>query len=274
MWPILFSIGSFKFMTSSLMLFLGFLITGFVFWRRGKEEHYSETQLFDGFLLSFLVGFLGARASFIFLHWDRFGFNIGQWLNFTGNPGAQGLVFIIVATLFLGSFSKRKKWDTFEILDFWSLSITIWLVINSLSELLSGSATGRLTNGPIGIVFPGSIEKTHPVQIYSLLFFSALYIYLAWAEGKYRTFEWYRLGKKAAQTGFMISSFFIFFSLFSALMLFFRLPEFVFAGKSFDLWIYALIFFFGVRMLLARSDKPLLPVSLREKFFKKKKQEE
>jgi len=72
----------------------------------------------------------------------------------------------------------------------------------------------------------------------------------------------------------MISSFFIFFSLFSALMLFFRLPEFVFAGKSFDLWIYALIFFFGVRMLLARSDKPLLPVSLREKFFKKKKQEE
>jgi prolipoprotein diacylglyceryltransferase len=274
MWPILFSIGSFKVTTSSLMLILGFIVTGFVFWRRGKEEHYSEIQLFDGFLLSFLVGFLGARASFILLHWDRFGLNVGQWLNFTGNPGAQGIVFIIIATFFLASFSKKKKWDTFEILDFWSLSMTIWLVMNSLSEFLAGSATGRLTSGPIGIVFPGSIEKTHPVQIYSLIFFLSLYLYLAWAEGKYRTFEWYRLGKKAAQTGFMISNFFIFFSLFSAIMLFFRLPEFVVAGRSFDLWIYILIFFFGVRMLLARSDKPLLPVSMREKLFKKKKQEE
>jgi prolipoprotein diacylglyceryltransferase len=273
MWPTIFTIGSFKLSTLSMILFFGFLLTGFSFWRRGKEEHYSELQLFDGFLLSFLVGFLGARASFIIFHWDRFGVDPMQWLNLFGNSGSQKLVLLLVSTLFLNSFAKKKKWDNFEILDFWSLSLTMWLIVTNLGEFFAGTARGYITSSPVGIVFPGSIDKTHPVQLYGLGFFILLHLYLSWAENNYRTFEWYRLGKKAAQTGFLISNFFIFFSLFSLVMLFFRLPEFVVGGRAFDLWIYLSIFFFGVRMLLGRSDKPLLPVSFRDKFKKKKKEE-
>lgn len=274
MWPTIFSIGSFKLSTLSVVLLLGFLLTGFAFWRRGKEEHYSELQLFDGFLLSFVIGFLGARASFIIFNWDRFGFDPMQWLNLLGNPGSQKLVLLIVSTLFLSSFAKKKKWDNFEILDFWSLSLTMWMIVTSFGEFLAGTARGYITNSQIGIVFPGSIDKTHPVQLYSLGFFILLHMYLSWAENNYRTFEWYRLGKKAAQTGFLISNFFIFFSLFSLAMLFFRLPEFVIMSRTLDVWIYLLIFFFGVRMLLGRSDKPFLPVAFRERFKKKNKEEQ
>lgn len=273
MWPTVFSIGSFKLSTLSVILFLGFFITGFTFWRRGKEEHYSEIQLFDGFLLSFLVGWLGSRASFIIFHWDRFGLDPFQWFNFLGNPGSHKLVLLIISTLFLNNFSIKKKWDHYEVLDFWSLSLTMWMVVTSLGEFLAGTARGYATSSFLGMVFPGAIDKTHPVQLYSLIFFLLLHLYLGWAENNYRTFEWYRLGKKAAQTGFMISNFFIFLALFSLTMLFFRLPEFVLMGRTLDLWIYLAIFFFGLKTLLARSDKPLLPVSFKEKLFNKKKPE-
>lgn len=273
MWPTIFSIGNFSLSTLSVILFLGFFITGFTFWRRGKEEHYSEIQLFDGFLLSFLVGWLGSRVSFIVFNFDRFGFDPFQWLNFLGNPGSHKLVLLIVSTLFLNSFAKKKKWDNYEVLDFWSLSLTMWMMVTSLGEFLAGTARGYLTDSFTGIIFPGSIDKTHPVQLYSFVFFFLLHLYLSWAENNYRTFEWYRLGKKAAQTGFMISNFFIFLALFSSLMLVFHLPEFVIMGRTLDLWIYLLIFFFGLRTLLRRSDKPLLPVALKEKLFSKKKKE-
>ncbi len=270
MWPVLFSIGNFSLSTLSVVLFLGFFVTGFTFWRRGKEEHYSEIQLFDGFLLAFLVGLLGARASFIIFHWDRFGLDPLQWFNFLGNPGIHKLVLLIVSTFFLNSFAKKRKWDNFEVLDFWSLSLTMWLIVTSFGEFLAGTARGYLTNSPIGLVFPGSIDRTHPIQLYSLAFFLLLYFYLSWAEYNYRTFDWYRLGKKAAQTGFLITNFYIFLALFSLLMLFFKLPEFVFNGKTLDIWLYLAMFFVGIKVLLDRSDKPLLPVSFKEKFLRKK----
>jgi len=273
MWPVIFSLGNFSLSTLSVVLFLGFLLTGFIFWRRGKEEHYSEIQLFDGFLLAFLVGLLGARASFIIFNWSRFGLDLFQWLNFSGKPGIHKLVLLIVSTLFLNYFAKKRKWDNYEVLDFWSLSLTMWLIVTSLGEFLAGTARGYLTNSFVGVIFPNSIDKTHPVQLYALVAFSLFYLYLGWAEYNYRTFDWYRLGKKAAQTGFLISNFYIFLALFNLLMLFFKLPEFVFAGRVLDLWFYLLIFFFGVKTLLDRSDKPLLPVSFKEKFFKKKHKE-
>lgn len=272
MWPTLISFGGFHLSSSSVVALLGFFLAGFVFWRRGKEEHYSEIQLFDSFLLSFIVGTLGARIGFILLHWDRFGIDVLRWINFWGYPGLQNTVFLIVATFFMQYFATKKKWDTFEVLDFWSLSLTMWLLMTSIGEFLSGTGRGNITESFVGIIFPGSIEKTHPVQLYAIIFFLGLYAYLNWAESRYRTFEWYRLGKKAAQTGFLMSNFWIFWALFSSVMLFFRLPEFTVRGMVLDGWVYGVMLFLAVRMLLGRSDKPLFPVSFRERWSRKKQE--
>lgn len=272
MWPTLISFGGFHLSSSSVVALLGFFLAGFVFWRRGKEEHYSEIQLFDSFLLSFIVGTVGARIGFIFLHWDRFGIDVLKWFNFLGYPGLQNTVFLLISTAFMQYFATKKKWDTFEVLDFWSLSLTTWLLTTSIGEFLSGTGRGNITESFVGIIFPGSIEKTHPVQLYSIVFFLGLYIYLNWAESRYRTFEWYRLGKKAAQTGFLMSNFWIFWALFSSVMLFFRLPELTIGGMMLDGWVYGIMLFLAVRMLLGRSDKPLLPVSFRERWARKKQE--
>lgn len=249
-------------------MIVGFLASGFTFWRRGKEEHYSEIQLFDGFILSFLAGSVSARLGFIFLHFRQFGWNVFEWFNLADRPGNQGLFFLFGSTLFLYRFARRKKWDAFEVLDFWALSLTLWLFFNSLADFFSGAGRGKLTDWLVGVVFPGSIEKTHPVQLYFALFYLLLYWYLIWAESRYRVFDWYRMGRKSAQTGFLISTFVVFSSLISALMLLFRLPEFKLGSLTLDGWLYLGGMLLGVKILLRRSDKPLLPNAFKKRFEK------
>lgn len=269
MFPTLFTIGSISISTAAVVLILGFFVSGFAFWRRGKEEHYGEVALFDGFVLSFLVGTLIARLGFIFVHFDRFGFNIGQWFDLVGNSGTIDLFFLIGAVTFFLWYAKRHKWDAYEVLDFWTIGISFWFIFVSLADFFSGSSLGKFTELPWGIAFPGTIQPSHPVQLYGVLFFLGLYWYLSWAESRYRTFDWYRLGRKAAQTGFLLSNFLIFYGFFSLVMLLVRLPVVVLGGVAFDGWIYLMIIFYGVWLLLRRSDKPLIPQSFQRKVQKK-----
>lgn len=265
MWPTLFSIGILSVSTAVVVRLIGLFFSGFTFWRRGKDEHYSELQLFDGFLLSLLVGVIGARLGFVLLHFSQFGWNVFSWLSVVSQPGTLDLVFLVTSTLFLFRFAVKKKWDSFEILDFWSLSLTVWLIFTTFADFLSGAGRGKFTDWAVGVVFPGSIEKTHPVQLYALALYFLLYAYLAWAESRYRVFEWYRMGRKSAQTGFLISMFVIFFSLISMLLLLFRLPQFMVWGVALDFWLYFAGVILGVQMLLRRSDKPLLPTAFKER---------
>jgi prolipoprotein diacylglyceryltransferase len=266
MWPTLFSFDIIKLPTAGVVLLVGFLASGFTFWRRGKEEHYSEIQLFDGFILSFLAGAVAARLGFILLHFSQFGWNLFSWFDLANNPGSQDLFLLLGSTLFLYRFAKRKKWDAYEVLDFWALALALWLFFNSLADFFAGSGRGRFTNWVVGVVFPGSIEKTHPVQLYFAFLYLLLYLYLVWAESRYRIFDWYRMGRKSAQTGFLISTFMIFFSFFSALMLLFRLPEFMIGRFSVDIWLYLTGVLLGMQLLLRRSDKPLLPSAFKKRF--------
>jgi prolipoprotein diacylglyceryltransferase len=273
MWPIFFSFNFIEVPTAWVLSTIGFLLSGFAFWRRGKEEHYSELQLFDGFLLSFLVGALGARLGFVLLNLGKFGWSVFEWFNLVDYPGTLDVMFLVSSTYFMYRFAVRKKWDAFEVLDFWSIGLTVWLLFSSLADFVAGAGRGKFTDWFVGVIFPGAIEPTHPTQLYFVVFYLLLYLYLHWSESRYRIFEWYRMGRKSAQTGFLISTFLIFYSLFSSLMLLFRLPELVIGNWSLDFWVYLLGAIVGLQLLLRRSDKPLLPSSFRERFSKKQHEE-
>jgi len=259
MYPVLISIGPFQLLTANVLTAIGLLVSGYVFWKKGKEEHYSEAQLFDGFLLSMLFGFFVGRLAYIGLHFDQFGRDMLKWLDVVSHPGTQALIGLIGSTLYLARFSIKKKWDTYEILDFWSLAMAINMIFRYMGFFFSGTAFGKQTNLPIGLIFPGVIEKYHPSQLYFVAFYIALYFFLSWSEYRYRTFEWYRAGKKTAQTGFLLSSFIIMSSLFSLVMLFVQMPQLVFWGVGIDAYVYISGFIFGLIMLFKRSGRSFLP---------------
>lgn len=257
MYPILFSIGQFHLRTISIFFILAFLVSGFIFWRKGREEHYSETQLFDGYLLSVIFGFLVGRVGYIAINFSNFEWNIIKWLDIFAYPGSHILLGLMGSTLYLARFAQKKKWDVFEILDFWFLATAASSVFRYVGYFFDGTLFGKVAELPWGVIFPGVFEKRHPIQIYFAIFYTVLFWFLSRAEYNYRTYEWYRAGKKTAQTGFLLSTFVIGSSFFAMLISFFKSPDFIWGGIAWDFWLYLGSFVIGMFLLMKRSGREI-----------------
>lgn len=257
MLPTLFAFGPIVIKSFNVMLFLAMFFGMFVFWRKGKEEHYDEMMLFDGLLLAHAFGAVAARAAYIVLHFDQFGLNLIAWLDIFSHPGLMLFVFYLVSALYLFRFSRKKKWDEFEILDFWILGVTASLVFVWIGYFLAGASFGQPTSLPWGIIFPGLLERHHPLQLYFVLFYGLLFWYLSWVEFRYRTFAWYRAGKNTAQTGFLLSMFLLFTGLVSLLLSFISIAGLVVFSIRIDMFVSALMVLVGAGMLYARSGRDL-----------------
>ena len=255
MFPVLLAIGPVVIKTVNLAFVLALLAGLFVFWRKGREEHYEEAMLFDGLLLSLLFGLVLARAAFIAMRFGEFGLNVMNWLDLVNKPGFSISALFIGSAFFLYRYAKKKKWDEFEILDFWVMGVTLAQVFIWFGYFLAGTALGTETNLPWGMVFPSVFTKHHPTQLYYALFFSALFWYLSWAEVRYRTFVWYRFGKNTAQTGYLLSVCMLLTGLFSLVMGLVTVPEVVVAGVRADSIFSLVLTVFGLSMLYSRSGR-------------------
>ena len=257
MWPTIINIGSFRLQSLTLLAILALFFTAFVFWRKGKEEHYDLTELFDAFLLSGFFGVIIGRLAFVLFHWGVFKEDWLQIFNIVQSPGNEPLLALSAAAIYLYFLAKKYKWDAFEVLDFWATSISLGMVFVYLGFFLAGSYAGQLTNVPWGVVIPGTFEKSHPVQLYFMLFYLFLFNYLLKVEYKYRTFDWYRRGKKTAQSGFLLAMFLILTGFFYLLMSMLSLPGMVIRDRVIDPFVYILVLLIGLILLFYRSGRSL-----------------
>lgn len=255
MLPTLFSFGPITIKTLNVFLVLAFFSMAFLFWRKGKEEHYDEATLFDGFLLSMLVGIIGARLGFIAFHPEVFGLQIFNWININAYPGFNLITGILAAGAYIYYYANKHKWDVFEIVDFWVLGLSFALSMVWVGLFLDGSSFGYPTSLPIGLIFPGVFEPHQPVQLYFAAFYLLLFWYLSWADYHYRTFSWYRAGKNTAQTGYLTSIFIIGTGVFSLIMTWLRPSQFVIGGLALDIPVYIITTLLGVILLWWRSGR-------------------
>jgi prolipoprotein diacylglyceryltransferase len=260
MFPVLFSFGSFTLYTMNIFYVLAFLITGYVFWRRGREEHYAEDELFDAFLLSLLWGVFWSRVGFVVVHFNLFGLNPMKWVDVFTYPGILPVMGFVMSAWFLFKYAHRNKWNAFEILDFSALAASAGFVVLWLGSFLDGSNVGTPTHLPWGVTFRELFDKRHPAQLYGMMLYLVLFIFLSWAESRYRTFNWYRDKKHSAQTGFLFCIFCIAYGLFGILLAFVTSPQIRVLGYPLDIPIRLLIFVFGLLLLYTRTGRTLLPV--------------
>ena len=79
-----------------------------------------------------------------------------------------GLIGVVVAQFFT---SKRFKVNFFIITDISSLVVPFGFFLGRLANFINGELYGRVTNNPIGIIFPnGGPFPRHPSQLYEALF--------------------------------------------------------------------------------------------------------
>jgi len=253
MWPTLINFGFFQLKSLTLLAILALFFAAFVFWHKGKEEHYDNMELFDAFLISGAFGVAIGRLSFVLFNLALFKDN--WWLIFNLNqvPGNIPLLTLVAAGFCLYFLAKKRKWDPFEILDFWVTAISLGMIFLYFGFFLAGSYPGRFTSMPWGVVMPGNFEKSHPVQLYFFVFYLLLFNYLLRVEYRYRTFEWYRRGRKTAQSGFLLSTFLIAVGSFYLLMTAVSVPRMLVLGTVIDHWVYLVLLIFGVFLLLSRS---------------------
>ncbi len=261
----LITIGNFQVHTLSVFQFLAFGAMGMTLWRRAKEENYLEARVFDGFLLSFMFGWLVARLAFVIFSLDRLGLDPLKWLNVVQYPGLMLFFGAIGATCYFYGFARKQKWDAFEVLDWWAQAVAIGLIFVNLGYFVAGTRFGESTNLPWGIIFPGVFEKRHPTQLYSALFYLLASKGLNWLEYHYRSIEWYRAGKKTAQSGFLFIIFVLSYAVFSMIISLIQPPIFMIKQTALDSLIYFFLLIVGIVLLLNRSNRSFF--SFREKRF-------
>lgn len=258
MLPILFELPFFQLKSISLLAFLALFFSAFIFWRKGREEHYDVFEIFDAFVLAGVFGFVSGRVAFVLFHFNQFKDNLWGFFNIFEQSGNEPIVVLAAATWFLYRYAVKRKWDGFEILDFYVTAISLGLVFVYFGFFLDGSYGGAFTQLPWGVIAPGTFEKTHPAQLYSMAYYLGAYIYLSRVEYRYRSFDWYRAGKKTAQSGFLCSTFLIATALFHLLTQTTRLPGMVVGELTLDYAVYGVMLLLGLGLLYVRSGRNLL----------------
>lgn len=261
MFPVIFAVGPFELRTMSVFILLSFFLASFIFWRKCREEHYSLGNIFDSFLISTLIGAIVARTVFIIFNFQTFRFHVLNWLDLQKFSGVNLIAGLMAAAFYMYKKSVKNKWDEFEVLDFWVTGSSLGLFVYHIGSFLNGTGFGYATSLPWGVVFPQLIEPHHPVQMYYAIFYLGLYIYLSKVEYSYRTFTWYRHGKKTAQTGFLTSVFLIAVAIFSLLMSFLKPATIEFLSINFDIVIGILLAFLGIGLLFSRSGRSIPIIS-------------
>ncbi|OGY18300.1 MAG: hypothetical protein A2900_04585 [Candidatus Chisholmbacteria bacterium RIFCSPLOWO2_01_FULL_50_28] len=207
MYPVLFSLGKISMFTFGIFASLGFFFASFVIWKRARETHFSEEEIFDAILLVALSGVFGARLLYVLLHFPRFGFQLLNWFSIFRVPGMTffgGLALGVVSLFFL---ARRKHWDFFEISDIFVTGIALGQAIGWLGAFFAGTGVGR--ESKIGLVFPGYETARLPTQLIWVVGALGLFIFLWRVEQRYRIFEWYRAGKVSAASGFLTFSYLV-----------------------------------------------------------------
>lgn len=227
------------------------LATAFLFWRKGREEHFEVDQLFDGFILSTVAGLLAARLTYVALHFSSYGWSVAKWLNFFGERGLFLPVGLAVAGFYLFSYAKKRAWDAHGLLDLWLPAVAVGLGI-----LLLG--VGLTTLGGVGEGSGATLVFTNWQLPYAFILAGlsfALARYLMWLELRYRSFLWYRSAQNLALSGFVWA-----FGLL-LLAILFLVSSFLFVetGSSLVKWTERFFYFAGIWLgggiLLWRAGK-------------------
>ena len=225
-----------------LMYIFAFATAFLVYRRHVKERRFpmTEEQIYSLFTWGILGLLLGARLfSALIYSGDRYirqpwlifwPFSNGRFTGLMGMSYHGGVVGCIVGAIL---FCKVKRFNLREIVDMLSASIPLGYTFGRLGNFINGELYGRVTTGPLGMVFPHATElsaseawvreaaeKTgsaivggyvnlprHPSQLYEMIFEGVILWSIIWLFRNRKPFKGFLTGLYLA--GYGIFRFFI-----------------------------------------------------------------
>ncbi|HKZ34368.1 MAG TPA: prolipoprotein diacylglyceryl transferase family protein [Patescibacteria group bacterium] len=179
MTPIFIQKGIVQIAFYSVFVTLGFFLASFVIWRNMKKAHYAKEEPFDLLFVCTLGFLIGARAIYILMHPEAFGWNVLTWFSIFSNVGFSLTGGIVGGAVALWVFSNKKRWNIWEIGDFVVPAVILTETFESLGCFFSGCRYGKLSSLPWAVEIVGVYGRRHPVQIYAALLLLLLLLGIA-----------------------------------------------------------------------------------------------
>jgi phosphatidylglycerol---prolipoprotein diacylglyceryl transferase len=133
----------------------------------GPESRPTATDL-DDFLFWAMAGVLiGGRLGIVLFYQPSFYFShplaiLKVW---EGGMSFHGGMLGVTTALIL--FARQRKMHLFDVSDLVAAATPIGLFFGRLANFVNGELWGRVTNSPLGMVFPdGGPDPRHPSQLY------------------------------------------------------------------------------------------------------------
>ncbi|WP_119342677.1 prolipoprotein diacylglyceryl transferase [Facilibium subflavum] len=215
--PVAFSIGPVKVHWYGIMYLIGFASAWALSLRRCKKPYspINSTQVSDVIFYAALGVIIGGRVGYM-LFYDFKNFITHPWIIFQVWDGGMsfhgGLIGVVIAIML---FCRKHKRNVFDVLDFLAPMVPIGLGAGRLGNFINGELWGRVTDSPIGMVFPtGGPLPRYPSQLLELFLEGICLFIILWV-----------LSKKQRPRLFISAQFLLWYGIFRFIAEFFRQPD-------------------------------------------------
>ena len=182
MLPILVSLGPVKIYSYGVMMAIGLFLSLYFWWKMGRDEHFDEIALFDGFFLSVITYLISGRAGYVVLHTDAVG-TVYRSLAILAYPGINTVIGLVGVVIFMILFARSQNWDEWKVVDAMVVSLTMALLFGSIGAVLNGT-------NPIW-----------QVNAYGAIWAFITFLVVSRVRKNFRFYAWYKAGSSMAQEG-------------------------------------------------------------------------
>jgi len=174
-------------MSLGILRVLGIIIFLYLLWRNLKESYESQKVITFSWI-ALLGFFVGGRLLYGFIHWGIWNNNLSDWVSVWNKPGMSYIGAYLGLVLVTWLYGRKEQWKFFNFLEdlMRPLLVFSWFLV--ADECIRTKFDWKL------IVY--------------LILIIIIYLINLWLSKKYRSFVWYKSGKK----GFvLLSTNFLFF---------------------------------------------------------------
>lgn len=164
----------------------------------GRDEHFDEIELFDGFFLAVIVFLMAARVGYTAIHIEQ----LGSWVRgfaLFAYPGLSVNIGLCALAIFVYFFARAKNWEVWKVTDAFVVALSIALLIGSIGGFLNGSNPGKIASW--GLMYPGESQARIPADIWTLLWSIVAFVVTSRVRKNFRFYAWYKGESSMAQEG-------------------------------------------------------------------------
>jgi prolipoprotein diacylglyceryltransferase len=138
MLPILVSLGPVKIYAFGVLIAIGLFVALYYWWKMGRDEHWDEIALFDGYFLSLLVFVVVGRIGYVLAHYGDVG-TLYRALAILSYPGISVIVGLCGMAVFAVLFARYHDWPEWKVSDAMVVALSVALVFGGLGSLFNGT---------------------------------------------------------------------------------------------------------------------------------------